>query len=595
MAITPTEQQEKIIERDGKFVVRACPGSGKTFTVAARMARLLKTWDKPNQGIAAISFTNVAWQEIEKYLIEEFRISRPKKYPHFIGTIDSFINNYLFLPFGHLVMGCERRPQFCGNPHNNIEPIGNWMYWGTGNKECFGCGGLNDFTYNLKGDDVINQANDYKKRAHYKKCDKSPKVCFQRKIKLNETGWASQSDANYFALKIIKDYPKIARAIVKRFPLIIVDEAQDTSIIQMNLLDTLKKNGLEELMLVGDPDQSIFEWRAAEPEVFLEKCRRDKTVTEYLNENLRSTQVICDFANELTEHRMSSANPELSNIQVNFHDMIWSYESDDELPGIVDIFIKKCREMGIEVCKVNVLVRGKNTIKKIVPGMIQETKLIPWKKGLEYTRDICRSKFLFEKGYFRIAFDTLEKALCRGLNNNRFCQSDTLKEKIESFGFEEWRGEIYKLLTVLPPIDLPLGEWIKKAKLIFQEPHLFSEILLEITRDSKRKGKAYDHSNISFENLFSNPDTLNIETEYEVGTVHSVKGKTLESVLFILRKSPGPNSKHYPKLLSNEEDFNLTNCEELRIVYVAITRAAKMLVLAVPEKHKDAWGEKFFG
>ena len=590
MGITPTKQQEKIIDRDGIFVVRACPGSGKTFTVAARMARLLKTWDKPNQGIAAISFTNVAWQEIEKYLIEEFRIPRPRKYPHFIGTIDSFVNNYLFLPFGHLVMGCEGRPQFCGNPHNNIEPIGNWMYWGTGNSECFGCGGLNDFAYNVKGDDVINQANDYKKRAHYKKCDKSPKVCFQRKIKLNETGWASQSDANYFALKIIKNYPKIAKAIVNRFPSIIVDEAQDTSIIQMVLLDTLKENGLRGLMLVGDPDQSIFEWRTADPEVFLEKCRDNELLTEYLSENLRSTKNICNFANYLTENKMTAANPELKSIRVDSSKMIWGYQSDDELPEVIERFIDICQGMGIETSQVNVLVRGRNTIKKIIPGAVQETKLKPWKEGYQYTQDICRSKYLFEKGDFKTAFRTLERTVCRGLNNNRFCHPDVLKEMVNILGFEEWRGLLYGLLNSLPSTDISLGEWIRKANIVLQSTDITSELKLIITRDSKRQGKTFDYSKIKFDELFSNPETLNLETEYEVGTVHSAKGKTLEAVLFILRKGPAPGSNHYPRLLKEEK---LSENEELRIVYVAITRARKILVLAVPEEHRVAWKKKF--
>ena len=49
-----------IEDKKGLFVVRACPGSGKTFSVAARFHRLLSDWEQANQAIKAVSFTNVA-------------------------------------------------------------------------------------------------------------------------------------------------------------------------------------------------------------------------------------------------------------------------------------------------------------------------------------------------------------------------------------------------------------------------------------------------------------------------------------------------------------------------------------------------------
>ena len=59
-------QREIVFNKSGKFVVRACPGSGKTFCVGARLARLVHEWKNRHEGIAVLSFTNVAWQEIEK-------------------------------------------------------------------------------------------------------------------------------------------------------------------------------------------------------------------------------------------------------------------------------------------------------------------------------------------------------------------------------------------------------------------------------------------------------------------------------------------------------------------------------------------------
>ncbi|MEX1014783.1 MAG: UvrD-helicase domain-containing protein, partial [Candidatus Paceibacterota bacterium] len=58
------QQREIVFEKEGKLVVRACPGSGKTYSEAERLARLMNEWNLSHQGIAALSFTNVAWQEV---------------------------------------------------------------------------------------------------------------------------------------------------------------------------------------------------------------------------------------------------------------------------------------------------------------------------------------------------------------------------------------------------------------------------------------------------------------------------------------------------------------------------------------------------
>ncbi|MFW5872317.1 MAG: UvrD-helicase domain-containing protein, partial [bacterium] len=52
-----SEKQKEIVKAKGNVVVNACPGSGKTFSVAARIAHLLKKNEFYHQGIAAISFT----------------------------------------------------------------------------------------------------------------------------------------------------------------------------------------------------------------------------------------------------------------------------------------------------------------------------------------------------------------------------------------------------------------------------------------------------------------------------------------------------------------------------------------------------------
>lgn len=213
---TLTETQKKICRKKGKFVVRACPGSGKTFTVAAKMANLLKKWPYPNRGVAVISFTNVAWQEIQRQLNVSFDINIPIEYPHFLGTIDSFINQFIFLPHGHLVLNCDSRPKLAG------EPVYPWKYverYDHDPDQYFDKisldinGEISRISkVDFKWQKVKKDGNDDK---NYLNVEKMKKRFFKK-------GYANQSDANYFAMKLIQEYPVIAKTICLRFLLLLL-------------------------------------------------------------------------------------------------------------------------------------------------------------------------------------------------------------------------------------------------------------------------------------------------------------------------------------------------------------------------------------
>jgi len=92
-----TDEQKDFLNADGNVVLHACPGSGKTHVVARKLLKYVKGWNRPHQGVAVLSFTNVASDEIEKQIKELMPEGFKIGYPHFVGTIDSFINNYILL------------------------------------------------------------------------------------------------------------------------------------------------------------------------------------------------------------------------------------------------------------------------------------------------------------------------------------------------------------------------------------------------------------------------------------------------------------------------------------------------------------------
>src|SRR5690554_487131 len=100
-----SEKQKNIVDSvDSRIVVKACPGSGKTYSVSARIAKLLQQGFYKHKGIAVISFTTVAAEEIKKSLKSDYGIQIT--YPHFIGTIDSFIIQNIFLSIAHISLAC---------------------------------------------------------------------------------------------------------------------------------------------------------------------------------------------------------------------------------------------------------------------------------------------------------------------------------------------------------------------------------------------------------------------------------------------------------------------------------------------------------
>jgi len=80
--------------------VQACPGSGKTTLIAAKLILLAKNWPFNCQGICVLSHTNVAKDEIINRLKRSSTIVAQHllSYPHFIGTIQEYVGKFVAFP-----------------------------------------------------------------------------------------------------------------------------------------------------------------------------------------------------------------------------------------------------------------------------------------------------------------------------------------------------------------------------------------------------------------------------------------------------------------------------------------------------------------
>jgi superfamily I DNA/RNA helicase len=107
-----TTQRQAFLDARGKIILNACPGSGKTTAIAKKLMLLQDEYTSKFgrfSGIACLSFTNTAKDEIrEKY----FELSGENLgFPHKVSTIDSFINQFITLPFYYLLNNQCKRPK----------------------------------------------------------------------------------------------------------------------------------------------------------------------------------------------------------------------------------------------------------------------------------------------------------------------------------------------------------------------------------------------------------------------------------------------------------------------------------------------------
>ena len=116
------------------------------------------------------------------------------------------------------------------------------------------------------------------------------------------------SDAEHFALRILED-PEVCRELKEKFEYIFVDEYQDSNYVQEEMIRRISRGN--NVFLVGDVKQSIYKFRLAEPEIFLEKYHRFRTGDDPLsrvidlNKNYRSKQVGIDLINKVFRRVMN--------------------------------------------------------------------------------------------------------------------------------------------------------------------------------------------------------------------------------------------------------------------------------------------------
>lgn len=285
---------------DGHVYLEACPGSGKTEVVAAKVAKEISNWKKDPSGIAILSFSNSATDEL-KDRIGKFSTSNLKFYPHFIGTFDSFIYKYIVSPVAHKVT------KYAGTNDDYairiVESTSSlfiqtkYQYAGRGKLRA------NHYSYNSDsdifsfhtGEQRYDQSLDVITFEHWQKKD-----LLDTKRKFLKAGFSTYSDIELLAIEILNyvDLRDFTKNLTRRFPVIIIDECQDLGNVQLLILHKLAKFGVK-LHFIGDLNQSIYGFRNCEPDNVLEFTKELEFELYPLTKNHRSVQPIVNLCNTL--------------------------------------------------------------------------------------------------------------------------------------------------------------------------------------------------------------------------------------------------------------------------------------------------------
>ncbi|KAI9253027.1 P-loop containing nucleoside triphosphate hydrolase protein [Sporodiniella umbellata] len=293
------EQKEAVLSKEENLHILAGPGSGKTRVLTCRVAYMVLVEKVPPENIIVVTFTNKAANEMKERLFD--LIGQAKSESLLIGTFHSLCH-YLLRQYGDMVGFVEdftiADTSMSEQVINDIRKIPEVEQK------------LSEFTRTqMKSSAILNRISEAKnKRISWQSYQETCKDNFSRDIAVIYEEYESLMqclhlfDFDDLLIKCCELLEK-EKYVLSHVQCILVDEYQDTNTIQFNLINLMMAQDTTRcLTLVGDPDQSIFSWRSAEPKNFQKMAEHYKnTHAIKLHQNYRSTGCILEAATHIIQ------------------------------------------------------------------------------------------------------------------------------------------------------------------------------------------------------------------------------------------------------------------------------------------------------
>ncbi len=596
-------QKDAVLHLDGPLLIVAGAGSGKTKVLTSRIAHIIKEKKAfPNQ-ILSVTFTNKAAKEMQN------RVSK------ILGS--AAIGLSWLGTFHSICAKLLRKHASAANLNSNftiidtddqIRLIKNI------------CKAENIDIKQLAPRFILAIIDRWKNKGYYpSEVIINRKDIYEKTIlplykiyqqKLTDLNSCDFGDLILHTVKVLENYPDIRKIYSNNFKYILVDEYQDTNIIQskwLNLLSEKNKN----LCCVGDDDQSIYSWRGAEIKNFLEfdKVYRDTKIIR-LEQNYRSSQNILSVASNLIANNENRVGKTLTTTmeEGDLVKLNCFKNGKDEAIGVSDEIEKKLKKK-YSFNNIAILVRA------IFQTREFEERFL--KIGMPY-RILGGTKF-YERAeikdcvaYLRLIHQERDDlAFERIVNNPKRSIGDTTLKTVHEYAkennlsLEKASLKMIEQNLIKPKTKIGLGFFLNSLNkwrndlLIKKISHIK---LLQIVLDESgysamlKNKKDVDNENRlenikellsamkEFDNLESFLEHVSLATSIDqewdgekinMMTMHAAKGLEFD-VVFL----PGWEEGLFPHQKSIEEKGQNGLEEERRLAYVGITRAKKKAIIS---------------
>ena len=307
-----TDPREAVLRSMEQIDVAACPGSGKTTLLVAKLAIMAAKWRYRTRGMCVLSHTNAARREIETRLGSTTVGQRLLSYPHFIGTIHGFVNEFLAVP-------CLRSQ---GSPIKMIDTdiCENRRWSRLGHRWRYSLEQKRVSRSDIRIIDVCFNVDKKNGRFPFSDQTETYRNLTEACREAATEGYYCYDDMFIWANELMDNVCDVVQVIRERFPLLFVDESQDNSEAQSALLHRIFVDGQNPVVRqrLGDSNQAIFDSAGAD-EASTDRFP-DEPVEKHLPNSHRFGQKIADLADPLgiipyglvgqgPQMRMGSASP----------------------------------------------------------------------------------------------------------------------------------------------------------------------------------------------------------------------------------------------------------------------------------------------
>jgi superfamily I DNA/RNA helicase len=549
--LTP-EQQDVVDAPMVPLCVIACAGSGKTKTAVHRLVSMRRNLGEARGRVALLSFSNVAVDTFRK-AYDELASSLPSSAGRSrveIDTLDGFITANIIRPHGHRTMKSSRATFLVTGNETFLEgfkfPTSAFPQSITALKLAFVSGAeLFYYAFNDQTEQVDTS------------------IARSLITKLGRTGAYTHDLGRYWTYRALKERPELLAALARRYPHILIDEAQDIGSVHQAILELLIGAG-SCVTLIGDPNQGIFEFAGADGN-FLSSYHQRAGVKQYsLKKNFRSAPSIVDLANGLcgrddVAERSAPSEP---------HGAFFTSYKKVQYPELITAFQGAMSAAGADIKRSAILCRAN--------GLAQTLRGDQAPAGQGLVKAFAAAAVLRDRRKdFLKAFQRVAVAVVALLDNAPHGLVSQITQPLSDPVDRELRKTIWAFTrdaaTGLPSSSLVADtHWhpqlLSRVKVLLAS--LETKFGLKPTDNIGRKlaKTALPNSPLASAEDLANSDA----TALRVDTVHKAKGESLDAVLYMTTR------EHAQALLDG------VTTDVGRIGYVAATRARDLLWVAVP-------------